>query len=60
MTTVFYPVTPAGTVINWLESKTEDEAWAKLLEDAKHMPYDGIEGFKKRGYTVVQHEKKSC
>ena len=35
-----------------LESKTEDEAWQKLLKDAAHMPYKTKEDFIKRGYTV--------
>lgn len=48
----YVPVTPGGTPCAWLASATEAEAWKKLLEDAAHMPYRGIEGFKKRGYTV--------
>ena len=48
----YYPVTPAGTLCDWLQAKTEKEAWDLLLEDAKHMPYKGKEGFRKRGYTV--------
>jgi hypothetical protein len=52
MTKKYIPVTPAGTLCDWLASKTEDEAWAKLLKDAVHMPYKGIDGFKKRGYMV--------
>ena len=50
--TVFIPVTPGGTFCDWLESPTEEEAWEKLLADAAHMPYNGIQGFQKRGYTV--------
>ena len=52
MTIKYVPVTPGGTPCTWLASTTEAEAWAKLLKDAAHMPYVGIEGFKKRGYTV--------
>jgi hypothetical protein len=48
----FIPVTPAGTPCTWLESRTEDEAWDKLLKDAAHMPYDGRKDFEERGYTV--------
>lgn len=48
----FYPVTPGGTICDWLESDTEEEAWNALMKDASHMPYNGVEGFKKRGYTV--------
>ena len=48
----FVPVTPAGTVLTWLASPTEAKAWAALMKDAAHMPYRGIEGFKRRGYTV--------
>jgi hypothetical protein len=49
---VWIPQTPAGTDCDWLMSDTEAEAWKKLLKDAAHMPYRGIEGFKQRGYTV--------
>lgn len=48
----FVPVTPAGTPCVWLASDTEGRAWEKLLKDASHMPYNGIAGFKARGYTV--------
>jgi hypothetical protein len=48
----FVPVTPGGTHIFHLESRTADEAWAKLLVEAAHMPYKGKAGFQKRGYTV--------
>ena len=51
---MFVPITPGGTACVWLKSKTEAEAWAKLLKDAAHMPYKGIEGFKARGYTVEE------
>lgn len=50
----FVPVTPAGTMLFHLESKTEDEAWKKLLKDAAHMPYVTKENFIKRGYTVEE------
>jgi hypothetical protein len=50
--TVWIPQTPAGTDCDWLMSGTEAEAWKKLLKDAAHMPYSGIEDFKRRGYTV--------
>jgi hypothetical protein len=50
----FVPLTPSGTVIHWLARKTEADAWAALLEDAVHMPYRGIAGFKSRGYRVVE------
>ena len=50
--TKFVPVTPAGTPCIWLESRTEEEAWTKLMKDAEHMPYKTKENFIKRGYTV--------
>jgi hypothetical protein len=53
----YVPVTPGGTYCFWLASKTEDKAWEKLLKDAAHMPYRGIEGFRERGYTVEKVEK---
>lgn len=53
MTARYVPVTPAGTVLGWLMQKTEAAAWEALLQDAQHMPYRGVEGFKERGYTVV-------
>jgi hypothetical protein len=52
----FCPVTPGGTVITWLASKTREEAIAKLLEDAKHMPYGSWEAFAERGYTIEEVE----
>ena len=54
MSTKYAPVTPSGTIIDWLISESEDEAWSKLLEDAAHMPYNGKEGFASRGYTVIE------
>jgi hypothetical protein len=50
----FVPITPGGTVLMHLESKTEDEAWKKLLKDAAHMPYKTKENFQRRGYTVEE------
>lgn len=42
--------TPSVTYLYETEAPTEKEAWSKLLKEASHMPYDGIEGFKERGY----------
>lgn len=53
---VYYPITPGGTICTWLGSDSEDEAWQKLLKDAAHMPYRGIEGFQQRGYTVERFD----
>lgn len=50
----FVPITPGGTPCTWLASDTEDKAWAALLKEAAHMPYDGKRGFIERGYTVEQ------
>lgn len=50
----FVPVTPGGTYCFWLAAPTEKEAWARLLKDAAHMPYRGVEGFRRRGYTVEE------
>ena len=50
----YVPVTPAGSYLMHLESKSETGAWKKLLKDAAHMPYGTIENFKKRGYTVEE------
>ena len=50
--TKYVPVTPGGTLCFWLASKTEDEAWVKLLKDAAHMPYKDKQAFICRGYTV--------
>ncbi len=49
---VWIPQTPAGTNCDWLAARTEAEAWANLLRDAAHMPYEGKPGFIARGYTV--------
>jgi len=48
----YIPETPGGTLLINLEADTEEDAWMNLLEDAKHMPYQGIKGFKERGYRV--------
>ena len=53
----YVPVTPGGTYCFWLASKTEAEAWKKLLKDASHMPYKGKEDFIKRGYTIEKVEQ---
>ncbi len=50
----YAPITPGGTCCGWLMSDTEDAAWSKLLLDAAHMPYNGVAGFKERGYTVEE------
>ena len=58
----FIPETPGGSVLAHLVSKTEDEAWKKLMEEAAHMPYPDKQAFIKRGYRVVDwdeaYEKK--
>lgn len=54
---IYVPVTPAGTYVMHLHSDTEDEAIAKLLKDAAHMPYKGWEGFQNRGYTISKLEE---
>lgn len=48
----FIPVTPGGTVVFELKAENEKKAWNKLLKDAAHMPYKGVQGFKDRGYKV--------
>ena len=53
----YFPETPAGTVLMHLKSKTEEEAWKKLLKDAAHMPYKTKENFIKRGYKVLRWEE---
>lgn len=55
---VFIPETPAGTPLTHLKSRTEEEAWQKLLKDAAHMPYKTKENFIKRGYRVGQWEQQ--
>jgi len=54
MRTQFVPITPGGSACVHLASKTEVEAWKKLLKDAAHMPYKTKENFQKRGYTVEE------
>lgn len=53
MEKLWFPVTPANTIVRWLGRETEEAAWAALLVDAAHMPYKGKEGFHKRGYRVI-------
>ncbi len=53
----FVPTTPAGTLIFELEARTEKRAIKKLLRQASHMPYQGWEGFKQRGYTIKEIEE---
>lgn len=48
----YVPHTPAGTALVHLSAKSEERAWRNLLRDAAHMPYRGVEGFRRRGYTV--------
>ena len=48
----YVPCTPAGTFLVNLASKTKEQAKAKLLEEAAHMPYKTWDNFKKRGYTI--------
>lgn len=55
--TKFVPVTPAGTPILDIAAATEKQAIKNLLEAAAHMPYDGWEGFKARGYTIEKFER---
>lgn len=50
----YMPVTPAGTICDWLEKDTEEEAWAALMKEAAHMPYPDQAAFEKRGYTVEE------
>jgi hypothetical protein len=50
----YVPVTPGGTLCTWLESATPEQAWAKLLRDAAHMPYKTQANFEKRGYCVTE------
>lgn len=54
MTQVYIPVTPGGSVLAHLESKTEQEAWSKLMADAAHMPYETKKDFEDRGYEVLK------
>jgi len=52
---MYIPSTPGGTPLFHLKADSEEQAWTNLVEDAKHMPYDGVEGFKARGYTVDEY-----
>jgi hypothetical protein len=54
----FIPVTPGGTPCFHLASKTEDEAWRKLLKDAEHMTYKTKANFIKRGYSVGKFQEQ--
>ncbi len=61
---VFVPVTPGGTILVNLASRTEQGAIDNLLQDAAHMPYHGwsctdmgcIGGFKERGYEICKSQ----
>lgn len=53
---MYVPHTPGGTALFWIKAETEAQAIANLLEDAAHMPYDGWEGFKQRGYEILPME----
>jgi len=48
----YVPVTPGGTMLINLASKTKKKAWKKLMKSASHMPYGNKKAFKERGYTV--------
>ena len=48
----YVPITPGDTPLFELGAPTERQAWDNLLKDAAHMPYEGIEGFKARGYWI--------
>lgn len=54
----FVPETPGGTPLLHLKAKTEERAWSNLLRDAAHMPYQGVQGFKQRGYKVLFWEQQ--
>lgn len=49
---IYVPSTPAGSFLIEHESATEEEAWKKLLEATRHMPYRTVQDLKDRGYTV--------
>jgi hypothetical protein len=58
-TELWVPITPGGTVLTQLCSKTKQGAIDNLLADAAHMPYDGWDspegyGFKQRGYEICR------
>ena len=50
----YVPVTPGGTILIHLESRSNKRAGAKLMEDARHMPYPDKQAFIDRGYTVEE------
>ncbi len=52
----WFPETPGGTVLAHLGANTEEKAWARLMKDARHMPYNGRAEFEARGYKVLQWE----
>jgi len=52
----YVPITPGGTVCEWIAANTEKEAWDNLLRAAAHMPYGTKENFIKRGYTVEKFD----
>lgn len=54
---MWVPCTPGGTPLGHLGSTSEDEAWRKLMRDARLYPTR--EGYIQRGYTVEAfHEAK--
>ena len=59
MSKTFVPVTPGGTICDWLERSTEDDAWEALMAEARHMPYPNKEAFIQRGYEVCELVKNS-
>lgn len=48
----YVPFTPGGSMLSDLASRTENQAWKRLMEAAAHMPYGTKENFIKRGYEV--------
>ena len=57
---IYIPVTPAGTLCDWLECKTKQSAIDALLKDAAHMPYKTWDNFYERGYRIYSCAKCSC
>ncbi len=55
-TTKYIPMTPGGSPLTHLKSRSEDEAWAKLMKEAAHMPYKNKAEFQARGYWVGKQE----
>jgi hypothetical protein len=53
---LWVPVTPAGSPLVHIAAATEDQAWENLMLDAVRMPYDDLQAFKERGYTVEYWE----